>query len=100
MSCGGGFSEVYIKSSHFSLHGFGKRAVLIPVIPSQEGGGEIRNVSLESCSQILQETRIQNLVQFTGRKQNLKNNSTRILYPQRYITETYLMLITLETYLF
>lgn len=51
MSCGGGFSEVYIKLSHFSLHGFGKRAVLIPVTPSQEGGWEIRNVSSESCSQ-------------------------------------------------
>lgn len=38
MSCGGGFSEVYIKLSPFSLHGFGRRAVLIPVIPGQEGG--------------------------------------------------------------
>lgn len=45
------------------------------MIPSQKGGRKIGNVTLESCSKILEEIRkIQNPVQFTGREQNLGDN--------------------------
>ena len=37
MSCFGGFSEVQSQSSSLSLQGFGERAVLFLVIPSQKG---------------------------------------------------------------
>lgn len=42
------FSEVYIKLSHFSLHGFWEIAVLILMIASQKGGRKLGNVSLDS----------------------------------------------------
>ena len=40
---------------------------------------KIKNTSLKSCSQILEETRgIQDPVQFTGRKQNLRRQWTAL----------------------
>lgn len=45
------------------------------MIPSHKGGRKTGHVSLESCSQILEETRrIYDPFQFTGKKQNLKDN--------------------------
>ena len=52
-----------------------KGKVCFSMIPRQNGGIKIENISMESCSQILEETkRIQDPVQFTDRKQNLKGN--------------------------
>lgn len=61
MSCYGDFSDVYIKSSSCAL------------IPNQRIL-EKWNVSLEGCSQILKIKRIQNVVQFTGEKENFKDS--------------------------
>lgn len=55
------------------------------MIPTQEDGRKIGNVSMESCSQILEESRIvQDLVWFGGRNSETIN-STRFWYPQRCI---------------
>ena len=49
------------------------------MISSQKGGRKIGNISLESCSQILEKTRIQDSVPFAGRKQTAMTiNSTEI----------------------
>lgn len=69
MSCCDDFSVVYISLSSYSLHGVGKRAVLILNDSKSEGWRTIRNVSLENCSQIFKKSRrIQDLEQFTGGK--------------------------------
>ena len=55
------------------------------MIPTQEHGRKIGNVSMESCSQILEESRIvQDLVWFGGGNSETIN-STRFLYAQRCI---------------
>ena len=75
MSCHGVLFEVYIKLSHFSLHGSGKRVVFVFNDLESEVGRKIENISLESCSQILEETRrIQHPIQLAGTKQNIKDN--------------------------
>ena len=44
-----------------------KKAGLVAMIPSQRGGRKFGNTSLESCSQVVEETRkIQDTVQFSG----------------------------------
>ena len=49
---------------------------------------KIRNVYLGSSSQVLEETRrIQFSFQWIGRKQNVKDDSTRIWYPKRGINK-------------
>lgn len=74
VSCCSDFWEVYIKLFTFSLRGFRKRAAFV-YSDSKSRVGEFRNVNLESCSQILEESkRIQDLVQVIGRKQNIKDN--------------------------
>lgn len=74
MSYYGDFSDVYIKSN-FSIPGFGKRAVLVLNDYKAKGWEKFGNVSLESCSYILEETRhIQDPVQFRARQQNFKDN--------------------------
>lgn len=57
MSCCGDSSKVYIKLSYFSLCDFGEKAVLVLNDAKSEGGRKIGNVGLESCSQMLEETR-------------------------------------------
>ena len=76
MSYYGDFPEVYIKLYNFSLPGFRKRAVLfLNDSKSKKIRGKTGNSSLESQSQILEETRrIQDLVQFTGKYQNIKDS--------------------------
>lgn len=83
ISCCGDLPEVYIKSS---WHGFQKRAVLVSQWFLVKRVGENWKVwrLLAKCWRKMEEFRIQ----FTGRKQNFKDNSTRIWYPQRCITET------------
>lgn len=60
--CRGGLSA---GDSNFILQGFRKRTVLVLPDFKSEWWEKIGNVSLESCSQILKEIRIQDLVQFT-----------------------------------
>ena len=75
VSCCGDLSKVYIKLSNFSFRGFEKKAALVLNDSKSKSERKIGNIRVESCSQILEESgRIQDLVQFTGRKQNLKNN--------------------------
>ena len=67
MSCLSDFSEVYIKLSHFSLHGFGRRAVLALNDSKSKDGRKIVSISLDSHRQIVEETRrIQHPVHFIG----------------------------------
>ena len=73
------FSGVCIKLSHFRLHNFRKREILVLNNLKSERWEKVRNISLTSCIQMLEEMRIQYMVQFTGRKQTSKTiNSTRI----------------------
>ena len=51
------FSEVHIKSFSCSLQGLGKRTVFVLRDSKSEGWKKIGNISLESCSQVLEETR-------------------------------------------
>lgn len=75
MSYCGDFSEVYIMFSHISLQGFGKRPILVHSDSKAKDGRIIRNVSLESHGQILEETRrIENPTEFTGRNKTSKEN--------------------------
>ena len=53
----------------------GKGKFQFSVVPIQKGGSKIGNISLESCSQISEETRrIHYSIWFTGRKQNLNDH--------------------------
>lgn len=65
-------SEVYIKLFNFSFHSLGKTAVLVVSDSKSKGGRNIGQVVLEGHSQILEETRIQHPLQFTGRKKTLQ----------------------------
>lgn len=62
--------EFVASSPPFSLHGFGEGAVLVLNDYKSEVGEKWK--CLESCGQILEETRIHQPVQVTGRKQNLR----------------------------
>lgn len=53
------------------------------MIPTQEDGRKIGNVSMESCSQILEESRIVRYLVWFGGRNSETINSTRFLYPQR-----------------
>lgn len=64
----GDSSEIFIKLSNFSLHGFRKRAAFVLNDSKSEGWEKIGNVSLESCGPISEEARrIQDPVQFRDR---------------------------------
>lgn len=90
MSCCGHVSEVYIKLSSYSLHGFGERTM----IPSQKGGRKLdilenwKSVILERYSQTVEKTRrIQDLVSL--QVENITSetsNGTGIWYPEGFIT--------------
>lgn len=53
------------------------------MIPTQEDGRKIGNVSMESCSQISEESRIVRYLVWFGGRNSETINSTRFLYPQR-----------------
>ena len=48
ISCYGGFAEVYSKWSTFTLHGLGKRAVLVFSDSKSKDGNKMGNITLES----------------------------------------------------
>ena len=51
-----------------------ERVVFVFNDPESEGGRKNEIIPLESCSQILEETRIQHPIQLAGTKQNIKDN--------------------------
>lgn len=75
MSYCGYYSEIYIKLFAFSLQDFGEKDSFRIRVFQVKTRRKIGNFSLESYSQIIEETRrIEDSVQFTGGKQNLKDN--------------------------
>lgn len=63
------------RSFTFSFQGFGENGSFSSQWFQVKSGRKIGNASLETCSQIFEETRrIQDLIQFIGREQNLKDN--------------------------
>lgn len=75
MSYCGYYSEIYSKLFAFSLQDFGEKGnfrIRVFQVKTRRKNG---NFSLESYSQIIEKTRrIENSVQFTGGKQNFKDN--------------------------
>ena len=73
------FSEVWIKAFIISLQGFREKGSFSSQLFQVKSRRKIRNVRLENCHQVTEETRrISDSVQFTGGKQNLKDNKTNI----------------------
>ena len=69
------FSLKFISSFPLQPAWLWERVVFVFNDPELEGGRKIENISLESCSQILEGTRrIQHPFQLAGTKQNIKDN--------------------------
>ena len=75
-SISGDFCELYIKLFTVRLQGLWKNGGFSSQWFQVKSGRKIGTVSLESCSQILEQTkRIKNLIQFTGENKTLETIS-------------------------